>query len=894
MPSKTITMTAQEKRSMENAYYLEHPVLHYSFNQRLQISFENKGCDEYDITLIQITEADKYHYSQNTDLSFKEITNNIGRFYYPLYFSQAVSEDKFNDEQWSNVMILHSKYVHINKDGKYYIHVLIQNNTCLELYLQILSELYEMVDIDYTKKVIEKCNKELYDYMNIDYTLSKLYEIGFMPKTKVIPSVYTTNIINEEKASIVIDTNADTIDAEITPAEFAELEIVDKTINITAKQIGKATLTIKATADNCLESIAYVALNITEKPLTKLTANVDSITLGVDTQTDIRLFTNATPKGTIEPQDMATMEQNKDNENIFTITGKEHGEFTITFKAQQTGYLENTLVIKGKVLAPTDLEIEKDTISMYEEESDTITITTPADTFSATAETQDIVSIEKLDNMIKIVGIGAGNTKVIIKAKEGDKIETIKYIDVEIKEQPPTELELLDNDIEMFMGVTKEVQVETEADSISVVDNNPNIATSQVNGKTITITTLAQGDGHEATFDVKAKVKLKKETIKTLNVTATEVETTLEIAQSDIEITNLQSETITATTNGVITATPQDSEVVKAEVQDKDIIITALKVGNTTIDVESLAEFGITKKTATINVVVNEVETILTTDKDKVTLVYTGNSDTIEVTTNADTYNAIIEDDSFATIDVKDNIITATPIALGSTNIVLDALANGSVNKKTLTLPVSVVSPETKLTTTMPKVTAYYNKSAVTIPIETNAEAITATLSNSKMGSIKVDGKNIIFTPTAITTNSQATSIGIDGSNYVNASSGNIVVKTVSDIYPEKSLTIPATTSRSGGSFDINDIRVNGVGHNNQMFNVKRSNTINVTSVNNKDSYIILEVQYATNNVSDCRSLPITKTSDTSFTYTTSANYLIITFMGKNACQTYPLMIIFQ
>lgn len=172
------SMTLQEKLAMDRAYYLEHPLIHYSFNQRPIMDFSHKGCDEYNVVKYDITELHRLNYAVDFDLTFKNATNNIGVYLYPIYFRKKISEDTFTNKKWSNVFIVDAKYIHTDKDGHQYIHVFIQNATCLEIYLQIFSELYQYVDIEYTKQVIQKCNEAVYEFMNIDYTTTKLDEIG--------------------------------------------------------------------------------------------------------------------------------------------------------------------------------------------------------------------------------------------------------------------------------------------------------------------------------------------------------------------------------------------------------------------------------------------------------------------------------------------------------------------------------------------------------------------------------------------------------------------------------------------------------------------------------------------------------------------------------------------
>lgn len=188
-------MTSQEKLAVERAYYLEHPLIHYSFNRRPIMEFSHNGCEEYDITLFDVSQIYALNYVINKDLAFRHSSNSIAHYLYPLYFRRKVSEETFTQKRWSNVFIVNAKYVHQDADGRYYINIFIENNTCLELYLQIFSELYKYVDIDYTKQVIEKCNEAVYNVMDIDYTVSKLDEIGIVRDENMLERAKAKGIV---------------------------------------------------------------------------------------------------------------------------------------------------------------------------------------------------------------------------------------------------------------------------------------------------------------------------------------------------------------------------------------------------------------------------------------------------------------------------------------------------------------------------------------------------------------------------------------------------------------------------------------------------------------------------------------------------------------------------
>lgn len=341
-----VAMTTKEKMSLEKTYYLEHPLIYYTFNMRPNVDFINKGCDEYDITLIEITQNDKYFWSQNKDLSFKEITNNIGRYYYPLYFEKEVREDKFNNEQWTNVMILNSKFVHKNKDGKYYIHVLIVNNTCAELYLQILSELYDEVDLEYTKRVLQKCNKSIYDWLNINYTIKKLIEIGKQEKIYLIPNKFNYSIVANRKDFIEIDTNADSIEVEISPQELAEASVNANTITIAGKdQQGTGKIIVYGVKNGERKYNIEIPLTLTEIPLTKLHCELESIELeNLGSNTEINIVTNGEITDAQVENDTIASVEIREGKKIY-IESLATGNTSITIKALQDGYRENTLTI---------------------------------------------------------------------------------------------------------------------------------------------------------------------------------------------------------------------------------------------------------------------------------------------------------------------------------------------------------------------------------------------------------------------------------------------------------------------------------------------------------------------------------------------------------------------
>lgn len=180
---------------------------------------------------------------------------------------------------------------------------------------------------------------------------------------------------------------------------------------------------------------------------------------------------------------------------------------------------ENEMTEPSQDPVPTDLTLSQESASLTEGESLEINVTTPAANF--TAESADAEKATATANVeqkkIAIQALKPGQVEIIVKAKDGENLETVKKLTLNIAErvQELTSLSLSKESSEVKVDATDTITVTTDADSVTASADNENVQVS-VEGKVVTLRGQTFG---RSVVTIRAQAAGKTEVTKQVNVT---------------------------------------------------------------------------------------------------------------------------------------------------------------------------------------------------------------------------------------------------------------------------------------------------------------------------------------------------------------------------------------
>lgn len=324
-------------------------------------------------------------------------------------------------------------------------------------------------------------------------------------------------------------------------------------IKIEGISAGTDNLVITAQADGYKENSANVAITVEDRPITTLTLDSESGSCTWGESVSVIANTNASAISvTDNNSDVAT--SSVDGFNItFNALKSGTATFTITSQAEDAEAVSvtYTLTVNQKEVTIT---VDEESKSLYVGSAGTISLETNGSAYEAVSSDNEVISITESGALaegkatISFSALKEGSASITITATGDDMITATKVVSINSLALGATDLSLDKNSLELYAGFSGTVNATTSAETISVTDNNSDIATSSVEGKVITINALAVGT---ATFTVSAQAEGKVVTTAEISVVITEQPTT-ELSSDTQSIEKLyvgDSQVITITTN---------------------------------------------------------------------------------------------------------------------------------------------------------------------------------------------------------------------------------------------------------------------------------------------------------------------------------------------------------
>lgn len=235
-------------------------------------------------------------------------------------------------------------------------------------------------------------------------------------------------------------------------------------------------------------------------------------------------------------------------------------------------------------------------------------------------------------------------------------------------------------------GATYEAVSNNEFVTVEKTDTNLKLNAVSAGNSIITVTFTKQGF-------------LDK--IRKLYIVSSKVDPDLQVTPTELNITATQTDSINITGTAAWTAVSKATDIATVDKPSgtgaDTITVSALKKGNTTIEIDVAETEDTSAKKFIVNITIIGKESDLTATPESITVEM---GETAKITiSGTPTYTTDSENDGVATIDGEGNI---TPVSEGSTNLYINSVADDIWNEKTITIPCTVnkKTPDTNLNKT--------------------------------------------------------------------------------------------------------------------------------------------------------------------------------------------------
>lgn len=194
----------------------------------------------------------------------------------------------------------------------------------------------------------------------------------------------------------------------------------------------------------------------------------------------------------------------------------------IVIKANKSGELSDELTVqvtvKNVVKDVITLSVAPERVEVKQTEKAEVTVTTNASSFTFETDSTGFYSAEQKGNKVEILGVGLGQAELTVKVDndEGGFVTKTVSISVIDADAPETTLVVTPQDVvSLKEGDTQVFSVETNGVITSIVSDNPEICSVDVDSKTVTA--VKEGSA-VITFTAKADPAAEKSVSVTINV----------------------------------------------------------------------------------------------------------------------------------------------------------------------------------------------------------------------------------------------------------------------------------------------------------------------------------------------------------------------------------------
>ena len=133
----------------------------------------------------------------------------------------------------------------------------------------------------------------------------------------------------------------------------------------------------------------------------------------------------------------------------------------------EEGYYTHFIEQEAKRFLPTELSASVKNLSLLLSKKENITISTNASDYSyeIESETQDFITLKKMDTNLEVTSKKVGSGIIKIKAKGKDMKESELSIEVVVQEMPITELDASNKSVSLIEGASESIDISTNATS---------------------------------------------------------------------------------------------------------------------------------------------------------------------------------------------------------------------------------------------------------------------------------------------------------------------------------------------------------------------------------------------------------------------------------------------
>lgn len=292
----------------------------------------------------------------------------------------------------------------------------------------------------------------------------------------------TTNVAKTETLTVITDNSTFTAQGD---------QFVEATANV-----AKKTIAVKGIKQGKGKVIATINYKETVESKGELVTVPYSTGITVEANSYVT-HENKTYKATEKIE--TTTDWATDSVKFTEIIDIEAEKPTISTQEDRTKTAECVVTVNAQLV--TQLTVTKETVNVREGKTDTITVTTNADSFNVTKDNNNVDFVKKQNN-IEISGVKKGNSIITVEAQAADSVKSTKKINVTIEERLMTELSLNKQTLALKVGESEKLTVTTNAAAFAATGDDKIKVTPDIAKKTINVEAVKEGN---STLTVKAK-----------------------------------------------------------------------------------------------------------------------------------------------------------------------------------------------------------------------------------------------------------------------------------------------------------------------------------------------------------------------------------------------------
>ena len=301
----------------------------------------------------------------------------------------------------------------------------------------------------------------------------------------------------------------------------------------------------------------------------------------------------------------------------------------------------------------TVLTVSQSSVELTVGESTTVVITSGEGIYELSNSNTDIVQAVLQETTITLTAKKEGSAIITINDKATGQITKIT-----VTVNPIPNLVLSQSSVELTIGESTIVEITSGSGNYEVSNSNANIVHATLDGTTITLTALSDGNAVITVKDIKYG--------HTIDIPVTVNIADICVSESDLILIVGNSSTVVITSgNGIYEISNSNANVVQAVLEGKTITLTALTEGTAIVAVKDI----FTGQTANISITV-KLFPDLVISQNSVGLVI-GNTATVEISSGSGKYTVSVDNPNVVKATLSGSTITIEPKEAGTAVVVV-------------------------------------------------------------------------------------------------------------------------------------------------------------------------------------------------------------------------------